>query len=1069
MAQTLTSIPQKPEGALAPLSLSQQRLWFLYQLDPQSPEYNSSRAWRLKGSLHTEALVTSLNLILARHDVLRTIFREIDGQPVQVIQPTLTAPFQERDWSAYAPAQLATEIDRFLIDEPHQPFDLLTGPLLRFTLLRCRLDDHVLIFTVHHIVFDGTSLKNFCHELSQCYQATLHRQPLAFSPLPIQYQDYAHWQQTHVTDEKLASLVVFWKNHLHGAPLVLELPSDGARPKDTSGPRTYQTFTLTPHVLANLKQLIQPQGITMFMALLAVFQILLSRYTGQRDILVGTPITGRTHTDLENLIGFLVNTLVLRIQIVGHPTFHEVLRQVRKTCLEAYRYQDLPFEKLVEVLKPVRDPSRSPVVQAIFQLRQRSDRFLSFPEVNAHLFPEKKQPGNFDLHMVCEESESGIQGFLYYPQELYSASMMANFAKHYEILLKELIANPRRPVDQISFLSEAETHQQLFDWNATSTDYPRDTCLHDLVQQQALRRPDAIVLVYQEQQMTYRELTRRANQLANYLLSLGVGPEVRVGLCHERSSELIIGLLGIMQAGGTYVPLDPTYPLDRLQFMTHDAQIQIVVTQEDLESLFPQESLIKVSLDRDGSMIATQAEMKPTLPLTSNSLAYVLYTSGSSGKPKGVQIEHKKVVNFLIDVESKLKNSEPDIILTTTSFSFDISIFEVFGPLAFGGRLILASQAQARDGHQLVEAISLESVTKMLATPSGWRLLLEANWEGKPDLVILTGGEALSEELANQLLKCGAALWNLYGPTETTIFSTCTRIVPSEKLAITIGSPIANTQMYIVNTEYLPVPLGVPGELYIGGDGLSRGYLHRPDLTAERFLPDPFSQHRGGRLYRTGDRAKYRTNGNIEYLGRFDHQVKMRGYRIELGEIESLLLEHPEVRNAVVLCREDRPGEKQLVAYLEKAPKVTLAPATIGLYLHTLLPDYMVPIAFVLLDQLPLTLNGKVDRQALPPPNPTHRPQDPFFMAPRTEVEELVVGIWKEVIHLDQVSVHDNFFDLGGHSLLGAQLIARLNDDLQIHLPLRVLFDHPLLEDQARVIEEHLLQGFEQTTDSECN
>ncbi len=1049
IAPKASSIPKKPEDVLAPLSLAQQRLWFLYQFNPHSPEYNISRAWRIKGSLDTEALGTSLNLILARHEALRTTFQEIDGQSIQVIQPILKAPFKQWDWSAYPPAQLEAKIDRFLIDEPCQPFDLLTGPLLRFTLIRCEPDDHVFVFTIHHMVFDGTSLKVFCQELSQVYQATLHGQPVPFSPLPIQYQDYAYWQQAQVTEEKLTSQLVFWKQHLQGASLVLELPSDGARPKDNSGPGSYLTFTLPPHVISILKQLIQPQGITMFMALLAVFQILLSRYTGQRDILVGTPIAGRTHTDLEELIGFLVNILVLRTHIIGHPTFLDVLGQVRKTCFAAYRHQDLPFEKLVEVLKPVRDLSRSPIVQAIFQVRQASDLRLIFPQVEIHPFPVKKRTGNFDLHMICEESESGIQGFLYYPQGLYAAPMMARFVKHYEILLEALVANPHKPVDHISFLTEAETHQQLIEWNNTATDYPRETCLHDLVQQQALRTPDAIVLVYQEQQMTYREVTRRASQLAHYLVSLGVGPEVRVGLCHERSPELIIGLLGILQAGGAYVPLDPTYPLERLRFVTHDAQIQFVVTQEHLKSLFPHKTLVKVSLDRDWPLIATYSAMPPTRPVSSTSLAYVIYTSGSTGRPKGVQIEHRNVVNFLIDVEAKLQNAEPDIMLTTTSLSFDISIFEVFAPLAFGGRLILASQAQVMDGYQLVETLFLESVTKMLATPAGWRLLLEANWKGKPDLVILTGGEALSENLAHQLLKRGAALWNLYGPTETTIFSTCTRIVPSDKLPITIGSPIVNTQTYIVNTEYLPVPIGVPGELYIGGDGVSRGYLNRPDLTAERFLPDPFSQHRGGRLYRTGDRAKYRDNGKIEWLGRLDHQVKLRGFRLELGEIEVALRDHPAVTETVVVCREDMPGEKQLVAYVvSQAPVSELRP-----YLQDRLLDYMVPSVFVVLEQFPVTPNGKLDRKALPAPAAADRTQGQTYVAPQTILEELLAEVWKEVLKLERIGIHDNFFDRGGHSLLAIQVISRVQSLTHNAVSVSILFDCPTIAQLANSLE----------------
>ena len=596
------------------------------------------------------------------------------------------------------------------------------------------------------------------------------------------------------------------------------------------------------------------------------------------------------------------------------------------------------------------------------------------------------------------------------------------------------------------------------EWPNTARDYPRDTCLHDLVHLQVLRTPEAIALICEDHHLTYRELTHRATLLANYLVSLGIGPEVRVGLCHERTPELIIGLLGIMQASGAYVPLDPTYPIDRLRFMLHDSQVAIVVTQEKLGPLFLQESLIHVCLDRDWAIISGQPNTKPTEFVAANTLAYVLYTSGSTGRPKGVQIAHREVVNFLIDTDRRLRGTAPPVLLATTSLSFDISILELFWPLIFGGRVILATQSQVRDGHQLVKRLSSESVTMMHATPAGWRLLLEANWEGTPGIVMLSGGEALSEELANQLLQRGATLWNLYGPTETTIYSTCTQILLSEM--ITIGSPTANTQTYILDTKFQPVPIGVPGELFIGGDGLSRGYLHRPDLTAERFFPDPFSRSRGKRLYRTGDRARYRDTGNIEWLGRFDHQVKLRGFRIELGEIEKMLMTHPAVQNAVVLCREDIPDEKQLVAYVVSAMETTLKPVMLRTYLKARMPDYMLPAAFVMLHALPLTPNGKVDRSALPAPDPTKQTESITSVPPRTPLEDLIADIWREILKIERIGMNDNFFVLGGHSLLATRVIARLRQVLELALPLRTIFEHPTVGQLAQTIDTQLSRTY---------
>ncbi|MEX2494247.1 MAG: amino acid adenylation domain-containing protein [Nitrospirales bacterium] len=1063
IAPKSSSIPKRPEGALAPLSLAQQRLWFLFQFNPHSPEYNISRSWRLQGPLHTSALRTSLNLILARHEALRTTFQETDGQAFQVIHPTLHAPFQELDWSGYPPAQREAQIDRFLINEPRQPFDLLTGPLLRSTLIRCEPDDHVLVFTIHHMVFDGTSLKVFCQEISHYYAVTLANQtsPL-LAPLPIQYQDYAYWQQAHVTDEKLAEQVRFWKQYLQGAPLVLELPSEDARTKDNSGPSSYQVFTLAPHVISKLKQLIQPQGITIFMALLAVFQILLSRYTGQRDILVGTPIAGRTHTDLEDLIGFLVNTLVLRIQIVGHPTFHDILRQVRKTCLDAYRHQDLPFEKLVEVLNPVRDPSRSPVVQAIFQFRQASDLRLVFPDVEIKPFPVKRRTGNFDLHMVCEEASSGIEGFLYYPQELYSDSMMANFAQHYRILLEELIANPEQAVEHIPFLTEAERDRQLFGWNDTTHGVPGTKCFHELFEEQVERTPDSIAIVFEHSTLTYTAINGQANQLAHHLRSLGIGPEAVVAIALERSPNLMIGLLGILKAGAAYLPLELANPTDRLAYFLNDSQVSLLLTQQKFCSKFPLQGIRTLYLDTNATEWIQADKNNPLNIAVPDNSAYILYTSGSTGNPKGVMISHRGLVNYLTWCIEAYKMEEGRGTLLHSSIGFDLTITSLFSPLIvgksvrlldeYGGlqELGVALQTYGNFNHVKLTPSHLEGLNQLINL---------GEISGQIGTLILAG-EALSQKalLALKPNSLGPTIVNEYGPTETVVGCSVYE-VGQEKLSsqlVPIGRPISNMEMYIFDKHLQPMPVGCIGEIFIGGVGVARGYQGRPGLTADKFIPHLFCKQANARLYKSGDLGRFTNDGTIEYIGRLDHQVKIRGFRIELGEIETALAQHPGVQKAIVLCREDSPNLKRLVGYVVVADTNQPTTTEILTWLKGRLPDYMLPSEVMYLSAFPLTPNGKMDRKSLPAQDSKQEIEDMATDPPRTPLEELVAEIWLDIFKVKRISVNDNFFDLGGHSLLATRVIARLREVLELTLPLRIIFDYPTIALMAQAIDTQL-------------
>jgi amino acid adenylation domain-containing protein len=796
----------------------------------------------------------------------------------------------------------------------------------------------------------------------------------------------------------------------------------------------------------------------------------LSRYTGQRDILVGTPIAGRTHIDLEDLIGFLVNTLVLRAKITSQITFHEVLRQVRKTCLEAYRHQDLPFEKLVEVLKPVRDPSRYPVVQAIFQLRHLSDLCLTFPKIVAHSFPVKNRTGNFDLRMVCEETESGIEGFLYYPQSLFSDTTIASFAKHYQILLEELIANPQRPISQISFLTDAECHQQLVEWNNTPENYPCDKSAHQLFEEQVEQTPEAIALVSEEQQLTYWKLNERANKLAHLLIKWGVGPEVRVGVCMERSSNLIISLLAVLKAGGAYVPLDPSYPADRLGFMMKDAGISFLLTTTALQAKLSACPHQVICVDSDWASIYQKSEGNLNSEATPENVAYVIYTSGSTGHPKGVLVSHYNVVRLFQATHNFFHFSVQDVWTFFHSYAFDFSIWEIWGAFSSGGRLVIVPYLISRSPKEFYEVLLREQVTILNQTPSSFNQLIQVEDSGGLEhplalRYIIFGGEALAmHDLEPWFTRHGDTcpqLINMYGITETTVHVTVqalTKKMLSPRSVI--GRPLGDLRVYLLDQNQNLLPIGSPGELYVGGAGLAHGYLHRPDLTAERFIPNPFCPHEGARLYRTGDLARYLHDGTMEYLGRIDHQVKLRGFRIELGEIEMTLRQQSPVQDVAVLCREDTSGDKNLVAYVVQRKNDSVSKATLRKLLQKMLPEYMVPTSFVVLDALPLTSSGKIDRLALPAVDSHRETFEAAFAPPQTSEEELLAGIWAATLNIRQVGIHDDFFSLGGHSLLATKIISKIQSVFSVALPIRVLFENPTVAALAKqlVVERSKLE-----------
>lgn len=906
-----------------PLSFAQQRLWFLEHLLPDNPFYNFPQTFHLFGRVNLVALEQSINEIVLRHEVLRTTYASSNGQPVQIIAPALTVPLHLVDLrsrsvsfrESLSESEKDTEIQRLMIEEFQQPFNINCGPLLRATLLQLDSKEYLLLLSIHHIVFDGWSVSVLFQELTLLYQTFANGLPSPLTELPIQYADFAVWQRQWLQEKVISEQLAYWKQQLADLP-ILQLPSNRPRPAIQTYRGARQPLAFSKSLSEAVTRFSQQQGVTLYMTLLAAFQTLLFRYTSSEDILVGTLIANRHHQEIESLIGFFVNSLVIRSNFSGSPTFCQLLKQVREVTLEAYAHQDLPFEKLVEELEPERDLSRHPLFQICFALQNVPMQALELSGLSINHRLEHNGTAKFDLFLELFETPDGISGWFEYSTDLFDAATVSRIGEHFQTLVAGIVTNPDQKVADLPLLTDAERQQLLVEWNQTQADYPQQACIHQLFEAQVERSPDSIAAIFAQQQITYRQLNTRANQLARHLQTLGVGPEVLVGICVERSLEMIVGVLAILKAGGAYIPLDPAYPQQRLSLMLSDSQVSVLLTQQHLLAQLPEHQAHILCLDRDWLDIATQSQDNLDINIHPDNLAYIIYTSGSTGKPKGVQIMHRSVVNFLHFMGQHLELTEQDILLSVTTLSFDIAVLEIFLPITLGAHVLMVSREETMDGTELIAKLTNSDITIMQATPATWQLLLEAGWHGNKHLKILCGGEALPTKLAKQLQQRCATLWNVYGPTETTIWSATYKVV-SEDGQVLIGRPMANTEFYVLDSQLQPVPVGVPGELYIGGAGLARGYLNRPDLTEARFLPNPFNKAKGSdRLYKTGDLVRYLPDGNIEYFSRIDHQVKIRGFRIELGEIETVLMQHPSVKTGVVIDREDVPGHKRLVAYV---------------------------------------------------------------------------------------------------------------------------------------------------------
>jgi amino acid adenylation domain-containing protein len=1099
-------VPVKRNGVL-PLSFAQQRLWFLDQLEAASSLYNLPQAVHLRGALDVAALEKSLNELVRRHESLRTCFVDNGGDPRQLILPPNPVNVVLEDLSNLDEALQRIELERRLEEEEQQPFDLATGPLLRVKLFRLAEEEHVLAATMHHIISDGWSTGVLTRELGLMYSAYTKGEPAPLTELEIQYADYALWQRKWLQGEFLEQELSYWREQLRSAPAVLELPTDRPRPPVQSHYGACETVWIDDETTRRLRALSHRHNTTLFMTVLAGFQALLSRWSGMRDIVVGTAVAGRTRAEIEGLIGFFVNTLAIRTDLSGNPSFVELIKRVTDVCLEAYAHQEVPFEKLVEELGVERDLSRTPVFQVMMTLQNIAAEQLEMTGLRVSSVERGKESAQnktakFDLLLALNEKGDRLEGTLEYSLDLFDCDTIRRMGRHFERVLTAVAENEECLLSELPLLNQEEKRQLLYDDNKTE-EFDGAGSLAAKFEHAVERSPEAVAVTFENEAVSYQELNRRSNQLAHHLRNLGVGPEVRVGLLIERSVEMVVSILGVLKAGGAYVPLEVAAPAERLTFMLQDAGCSVLLTESKLSAQLPTWSTSVIELDTDWEKISRHSEENLNPVSDEQNAAYVIYTSGSTGRPKGVVVTHGNVLRLMAATERWFSPDSHDVWSMFHSVAFDFSVWEMWGALLYGGRLVVVPYWVSRSADAFYELLCREHVTVVNQTPSAFRQLMQAEERiiaVREQQTVKTAGPAMSNELALRLVIFGGEalepaslrpwweihsdsspqLVNMYGITETTVHVTYRPLIREDAERgrnSVIGGRLPDLQVYILDERMEPTPVGVAGEIYVGGRGLSRGYLNVAELTAERFIPHPFSAE-GARLYRTGDRGRYLADGDIEYLGRLDHQVKIRGYRIETGEIEAQLSAHDAVRDVVVISRDDGDAEKRLVAYVVaqgqngtgadngalqvvsrgKQP-ASLPIADLRSYLRDRLPDYMVPSNWVLLDQLPLTPNGKVDRQALPEPGRARLDTGQSLVVPQTLIEEVLATIWKQVLRLDLIGRDDNFFWLGGHSLLATQIVSRVRESFHVDLPVRSIFESPTLVELSERIEATMRSG----------
>ncbi|HEY9510633.1 MAG TPA: amino acid adenylation domain-containing protein, partial [Verrucomicrobiae bacterium] len=1043
--QPVLPVSAVSKGQQLPLTITQKRIWFLDQFEPKRSSYNIPTALRLKGSLDVAALEKSLTELAQRHEALRTVFPADDGQPIQMICEPKAIQLSITDLGEVPSAERESRAIELAVAESHRSY-AMSNPMLRTFLWRFDPEDHLLLILTHELACDAQSVRNLYAELIEFYQANATGTPAQLAQLKVAYADTAA-RLTLPPDIEQRRLE-FWKQQLAGAPELIELPADRSRPAHQGDEGSCEPIAFSPEITAAVETLSREMNCAPFATLLAAFQTLLARYTGSTDILVGSTISNRPQLELDHAIAKLDNTIVLRSDLSGQPTFRDLLKRVRNTHEAAIANSDLSFARLLEELRPPRNASHTPVFQVMLNYDPEPLQSRDAAGVNFRPLKIYNETAKLDLQLCLSKSPEGLWGWIEYSTALFDAERISRMAGHLQTLMSAALANPDQPIATLPLMPDDEARRVIVDWNATQKPYPTTATLMNLFEAQVARTPDAVALIAGNEELSYAELNARANQLAHYLRALNVGPEKMAGICLERSWRLLVAILGVLKAGGAYVPLDPAYPKERLAFILEDTHAPVLLTQESLRHLLGSaiRSTQVVALDSDWPQIRTHNRENPNTASSSNDLAYVIYTSGSTGKPKGVAIENRAAVALMHWAKDLFTAEEISGVLASTSVCFDLSIFEMFVPLSWGGAVILAQNALA-----LPTLAAAERVTLINTVPSAIRELLRIKGVPPNVRVVNLAGEPLATSVVNQIYAQTTAqkVYDLYGPSETTTYSTFTLRQPNEPA--TIGKPLANEQVYLLDANRQAMPIGIPGELYIGGDKLARGYLNRPELTAEKFVSNPFQA--GTRLYRTGDLARWRADGQLEYLGRIDHQVKIRGFRIELGEIETAFRKHPALREIVVLARETQSGSKRLVAYLVAKVDQRVTTEELRRFGKEHLPDYMVPSAFVILPELPLTPNGKIDRKALPDPEHDSRDDSATYLAPRTPVEEQLASIWREVLHVQRAGVHDNFFELGGDSLLAIQVISRVRENCKVELPLFSLFDAPTIETLAQGLQ----------------
>ncbi|MFP2956444.1 amino acid adenylation domain-containing protein [Myxococcus sp. 1LA] len=1057
-AGALPPLRAAPRDRPLPQSFVQQRLWVMEQLTPDTATYNNPAAVVIEGALDVDAMEQSLRRVVQRHESLRTTFRNEGDLPIQVVNPNAPLELPITDLSVVPEGERDARAQQLAKEEAHVPFNLVRGPLFRARLLRLASDRHVLLVTMHHIVSDGWSVGVLVREVAEGYEAAVQRREPHVPSLPVQYADYALWQREWMQGPVLESRLSYWREQLAGAPMALELPTDRPRP----AVQTYRGALLPVNLPAPVSEavttLARRHEATPFMVLLATWQVLLSRYSGQQDISVGSPIAGRTRPELEGLIGFFVNTLVFRARMSPELTFRELLAQVKASTLGAFEHQDVPFEKLVEVLQPARDPSRSPLFQVTFTLQNTPPVRLELPGLSLQVLETELETVKFDLSLLLEETPKGFSGALNYNTDLFDAATAERMMGHFHTLLESVVADANQRLAELPLLRTEERQKLLVEWNATSTTFPREASIHALFSEQAARSPEAVALVSGERAVTYVELDRRANQLAHHLRAYGVTRGTRVGLCLERSPELVVGLLAILKAGGAYVPIDHHYPAERISLLFQEAGISVFVTQESIADELPIAGGLMVCVDTDADLIAALPhDAPPSVNLGGDDLAYVMFTSGSTGRPKGVCIPHRAVARLVL-ANPFIHFGPDEVFLQLAPVAFDASTLELWGALLHGARLVLAPP-QSPSLDELAALLTQHRVSTLWLTAALFEQMVIHQGTALAGVrQVLAGGDVLPPLRVRQHLEripSDAVLVNGYGPTENTTFSATHALRPGDAFgtSVPIGKPLGHSSAFVLDSHMEPVPVGVPGELFVGGDGLAWGYLHRPELTAEKFLPHPFSTAPGARLYRTGDRVRWNADGSLEFLGRSDFQVKVRGFRIELGEIEAVLQQAPGVQEAVVLAREDSPGDKRLVAYVVGEDGVdSVDPRSLRDHVLRKLPEYLVPAIFIPMEALPLSPNGKVDRKALPAPDADRTLTGASFEAPRDASEQTLADIWAEVLGLNQVGIDDSFFELGGDSIRSIQVIAKLRER-GLELPILELLQHPTIRQLSGVVK----------------